>query len=94
MEKTARFMRYYQDDEVKEDEMGRTCRMHVRSSYKILAGKHEGKRPHRRPSRRWKGNIRPYLREIGWEGVDWIHLGQNGDQWRAVVNMVMDLQVP
>jgi hypothetical protein len=34
------------------------------------------------------------LREIGWEGVDWIHLTQNGDQWWALVNMVMNLRVP
>jgi hypothetical protein len=34
------------------------------------------------------------LREIGWDGVDWIHLTQNRDHWWAVVNMVMNLQVP
>jgi hypothetical protein len=34
------------------------------------------------------------LREIGWEGVDWIHLAQDRDLCRALVNMVMKLQVP
>jgi hypothetical protein len=34
------------------------------------------------------------LIEIGWEVVDWIHLAQERDQWRAVVNTVMNLQVP
>jgi hypothetical protein len=34
----------------------------------------------RRPSSRWEDNIRMYLREIGWEGVDWIHLTQDRDQ--------------
>jgi len=34
------------------------------------------------------------LREIGWEGVDWIHLDQDRDQWRALVNTVMKLRVP
>jgi hypothetical protein len=34
------------------------------------------------------------LREIGWSGMDWIDLAQNRDQWRAVVNMIMNLQVP
>jgi hypothetical protein len=34
------------------------------------------------------------LGEIGWDGVDWIELAQNRDQWRALVNMVMNLQVP
>jgi hypothetical protein len=34
------------------------------------------------------------LRETGWVGVDWIHLAQDKDRWRAVVNTVMNLQVP
>jgi hypothetical protein len=34
------------------------------------------------------------VREIGWEGVDWMHLAQDRDQWRAVVNTVMNLRVP
>jgi hypothetical protein len=34
------------------------------------------------------------LREIGWGGMDWIHLAQDIDQWRAHVNMVMKLWVP
>jgi hypothetical protein len=34
------------------------------------------------------------LREIGWDGRDWIKLAQDRDQWRALVNTVMNLQVP
>jgi hypothetical protein len=34
------------------------------------------------------------LTEIGWEGVNWIHLVQDRDQWRAVVNTIMNLRVP
>jgi hypothetical protein len=34
------------------------------------------------------------LREIGWDGMDWIYLGQDRDQWRALVNAVMNLRVP
>jgi hypothetical protein len=34
------------------------------------------------------------VREIGWDGVDWIDLAQDRDQSRALVNMVMNLQVP
>jgi hypothetical protein len=34
------------------------------------------------------------LREVKWEGVDWIHLDQDRDQWRALVNTVMKLRVP
>jgi hypothetical protein len=65
-----------------------------RNAYKILAGKPEGKRPLGRPRHRWVDNIKMDLREIGWDGVDWIDLAQNRDQWRALVNMVMNLWVP
>jgi hypothetical protein len=34
------------------------------------------------------------LREIGWGGMDWIHLAQDSSQWRAVVKMEMNLRVP
>jgi hypothetical protein len=66
----------------------------IRNEYKILVGKPEGKRPLGRPRRRWEDNIRMDLGEIGWEGVDWIHLAQDRDQWRALVNTVMNFQVP
>jgi hypothetical protein len=39
-------------------------------------------------------NVRMDIRGIGWEGMDWIHLAQDRDQWRAVVNTVMNLWVP
>jgi hypothetical protein len=39
-------------------------------------------------------NIKMNLREMGWGGMDWINLAQDRDQWRALVNMVIDLQVP
>jgi hypothetical protein len=63
----------------------------LRKVYAILVGKPEGKRPLGRPKHRWEGNIRMYLKEISWEGVDWIHLAQ--DHWWALVNMVINLQV-
>jgi hypothetical protein len=50
--------------------------------------KPEGKRPLGRPRRRRVDNIKMDLREIGWDGMDWI------DQWRALANMVMNLWVP
>jgi hypothetical protein len=59
-----------------------------------LVGKPEGKRPFGKPRRRWDYNIRMYLREIGWEVVDWIYLVQDRDQWQAVVNTVMNLRFP
>jgi hypothetical protein len=59
-----------------------------------LVGKPEGKRPLGRPRRRWVDNIKMDLREIGWDGVDWVDLAQDRDQWRALVNTVMNLRIP
>jgi hypothetical protein len=56
-------------------------------------GNPEGKRKLGRPRRRWENNIKMDLREIGWGGMDWIDLAQDRDQWRALVNMVMNLRV-
>jgi hypothetical protein len=57
-----------------------------RNAYMILVGMSEGKRLLGRPRRRWVDNIKIDLREIGWDGMDWIDLAQNRDQWRALVN--------
>jgi hypothetical protein len=64
-----------------------------RNVYRVLVGKPEGKRSHERPRRRWEGGIKMDLREIGWGGVEWIHLAQDRDRWRAAVNAVMNLRV-
>jgi hypothetical protein len=66
----------------------------MRNAYMILVGKSEGKRPLARPRCRWLDNIKMDLREIGWDGRDWIELNQDRDQWRALVNTVMNLRVP
>jgi hypothetical protein len=66
----------------------------TRNAYRILVGKPEGKRPLGRPRRRWVDKIKIDLRETGWDGVDWIELAQDRDQWRALVNTVMNLRVP
>jgi hypothetical protein len=58
------------------------------------AGRQEGKIPLGRPRRRWVDNIKMDLLEIRWGGLDWIALIQDRDKWRALVNAVMDLQVP
>jgi hypothetical protein len=55
-------------------------------------GKPEGKRPLGGPRRRWVDNIEMDLVEIGRDGRDWIELAQDRDQWRGVVNMVMNLR--
>jgi hypothetical protein len=48
-------------------------------------GKPEGKRPLGRPRRRWLDNIKMDLREIKWDGVDWMDTVQDRDQWRALL---------
>jgi hypothetical protein len=44
--------------------------------------------------RRWVDNIKMDLREIGRDGVDWIDVAQDRDQWRALVNTALNLRVP
>jgi hypothetical protein len=51
----------------------------MRNVYNILIRNHEGKRPLTRPRCRWEDNIRMDLREIVWEGVEWVHLVQDRD---------------
>jgi hypothetical protein len=65
-----------------------------RNAYRILVGKAEGKSSLGRPRRRWVDNIKMDLREIGWDGMDWIGLAQDRDQWRALVNAVVNLRIP
>jgi hypothetical protein len=66
----------------------------MRRVYNILVGRPEGRRPVGRPRRRWEDNIEMDLREIEFGDVDWIHLAQDRDRWRALVNTVMNLRVP
>jgi hypothetical protein len=60
-----------------------------RIAYKILVGMPERKRPLGRLRRRWKYNIKMDIRETGWDGMDWIDLAQDKDQWRALVNLLV-----
>jgi hypothetical protein len=65
-----------------------------RNVYRVLVGKPEGKIPPERPRRRWKDGIKMDLGEIDWGGgVEWIHIAQDRDRWRAVVSAVMNLRV-
>jgi hypothetical protein len=52
------------------------------------------RRPLGRQRHRWVDNITIYIREIGWGGMGWIDVTQDRDQWRALVNTVMNLRVP
>jgi hypothetical protein len=65
-----------------------------RNTYRILVGNPEGKRPLGRPRRRWPDNINMDPRETGWDGMDWIDLAHDRNQWRALVRAVMNLRVP
>jgi hypothetical protein len=47
------------------------------NAYRIVVGKPEGKGPLGGPRRRWVDNIKIDLREIGWDGIDWIDLAQD-----------------
>jgi hypothetical protein len=76
--------------------MDRACSTNVEktNAYRILMGKPEGKRPLRRPRRRWVNNIKIHLREIRWIGIYWIGLTLDRKQWRALAKKVMNLWVP
>jgi hypothetical protein len=65
-----------------------------KNAYRILVGKPEGKRPLRRPRLRWQSDIRMDLREIGLGGMDWIDLAQDREQWRSLLNTVINLRIP
>jgi hypothetical protein len=62
--------------------------MHIRYWWKSQ------KRPLQRPRCRWVDNIKMDLRETGWDGMDCTDLAQDREQWRALVNTVMNLRVP
>jgi hypothetical protein len=75
--------------------MGRACSTHGerRNAYRILVGNPERRRPLGRLRHRWEDIIKMDLGEIRRGDTDWIHLAQDRDQWRARVNMVMNLRV-
>jgi hypothetical protein len=64
-----------------------------RNVYRVLMGRSEGKRPLGSPRHRLEDGNKLDLRDIGWGRVEWIHLAQDRDRWRAIVNAVMNLRV-
>jgi hypothetical protein len=62
------------------------------NAYRILVGKPERKRPLGSPRRRWVNIIKMKLGEIEWDGMDWTDPAQDRDQWKALVNAVMNLR--
>jgi hypothetical protein len=69
------------------------AKMEKRNVFKILVGKPQGKRPLGSTRRRWENNIKTDVRVTGVEGVDWTHLAKDREQWRTLVNTVMNLRV-
>jgi hypothetical protein len=65
-----------------------------RNACRILVGKPEGKRALGRPRHRWLDNMKIDLRETASDGMNWIDLAEDRDQWRALVNTVMNFWVP
>jgi hypothetical protein len=70
------------------------CMGEGRGVYRVLVGRSKGKRLLGRPRRSWENNIKIDFREIGIDGANWIRLAQDRVQWRAFVNMVINLRVP
>jgi hypothetical protein len=71
--------------------MGTACVGEKQNAYRISVGTPEGRRPLGRPRHKWKDKTNIDLTETGWSGMDWIHLAQDRDQWRALVYTVMQL---
>jgi hypothetical protein len=79
-------------NKIKDGKMGRECSRNGEMSNKKLWL--ESLKGSRRPRHTQDDDIKMDLRKVRWEVVDWIHLAQDRDWWQAVVNMVMNLQVP
>jgi hypothetical protein len=65
-----------------------------KNAYGILVGKSEGKRLLGRPRCKWENNIKTDLREIRCGGIYWTVLSQDRNQWRDLVNTIINLRVP
>jgi hypothetical protein len=60
-----------------------------RTTYRLVVGKLEGKKPLGRPRRGWVDTTQMNLRDIGWGSLDYTDVDQDRDQWRDLVNTVM-----
>jgi hypothetical protein len=65
-----------------------------RGAYSVLVGKPEGNRPLGRPKHKWEGNIKMEFQVVGCGVMDHIDLVQDRERWQALVNTVMNLQLP
>ena len=74
---------------------GHVARMEEgRSAFIILTGKPTGKKPLKRPKRRWEYKIKMDLKKIGINTRNWVDSSQDRDYWRALVNAALNLRVP
>jgi hypothetical protein len=76
--------------------MVRVCRTHgeEKECIKDSGQKARKKRPLGRRTHKLEYNIKMDVREIGWDDMEWIHLAQDREYWRSLVNMVINLRVP
>jgi hypothetical protein len=65
-----------------------------RGACRVLVVRPDVKIPLGRPTHRWEKNIKMKLQEVRWASVNWVHLSQGRDRWRAVVNVVMNFRIP
>jgi hypothetical protein len=65
-----------------------------KNTCKVSAGKPEGKSPLLKCRRRWEDDIKTVFRETGLDCMDWIHMTQDRDKRRAIVNMIVNFVVP
>ena len=75
--------------------MYRSCSQNRRRyDFKILIGTPARKRPLGRPRRRWKDNIRMYLKEMGINTRNWVDMAQDRNNWRTLVIAALKLRFP
>jgi len=66
----------------------------MRGAYRVLLVGPEGKRPFGRARRVWEDNIKIGLHKVGWRGMEWVDMAEDGDRLQALLNAVMNRRVP
>ena len=64
-----------------------------RVAYRILVWRPEGKRQLGKPGRKWEDNIKVYLLELGWGGMDRIDFAEDRERWWALMNALMNFNI-